>query len=296
MGEHMSEATDVPGTTEPYPHEGREIYPSAPLRFVASELIFPPVLALQDERMKREIYARLRGLFPVPAAGPPIMGGFGIQLSPGGAVSAAVPPPGIPSPAAGLRVMNRDRTASATVTISSLLVETSAYVRYEEFRDLIRAALEAVAEVDEIPGMQRLGLRYVDEIRLAEIEHPRDWEPYFDSSLHGPIRLLDHANPQVTQGLVEYGIAPQRQLVLRYGATSGWAVDPNGPLRLKTNEDGPYFLLDIDSFWTAPPELLPEYTLESAVSLCNELHAPIRQLFEASITDKLRDVFREEPT
>jgi len=82
---------------------------------------------------------------------------------------------------------------------------------------------------------------------------------------------------------------------LRYGATQGWSVDPNGPLRLKSADHGPYFLLDIDSYWTSPAELVPEFALDDALMLCNELHSPVREVFEAAITEKLRnDVLRKE--
>lgn len=288
-------AGDTPGQDlKAYPSEDREIYPSAPLSFVAFELTFPPVLALQDEAVKREVFARLREILPIPAAAPLSVGGFSVQLSAAGAQGAPMGPGALGSPP-GLRMLNRDRTASVTITPQSLLVETSAYGRFERFRDdLISEALATLGQVEVVPGMQRIGLRYIDEIRIEGVEQPADWTPYIDGSLHGPIGLLE-SPARVTQGLVEYGVADQRQLVLRYGATTGWAVDPNGPLRLSTNDAGAFFLLDIDSFWSASPELLPEYSHETALHLCNELHKPIRQLFEASITDKLRnDVLRKE--
>ena len=221
------------------------------------------------------------------------LGGITFQLSAGNALTA----PNAPSPfaaAAGLRMLNRDRTASVTLTAASLVVETSTYVQFEQYREIVRAALEALGAVDEIPGMQRVGLRYLDEIRIPGVERPSDWTPYVHDALHGPIGLLD-ATARVTQGLVEYEVGDNRQLVMRYGASSGWAVDPTGPVRVPESSDGPFFLLDIDSFWTAPQDLLPEYSLDAVISVCNELHAPVRTLFEASITDKLRDdVLRRE--
>ncbi len=279
-----------------YPDKDREIYPAAPLRFVAFELTFPPVPSLQDETAKREIYARLRGTFPIPAATPASMGGFSLQLSPTGVAAPAPLRAGsFAGLATGLRMMNRDRTASATLNADSILVETSAYVRYEDFREMVRVALEALVAVEELPGVQRIGLRYIDEVRIPEVERPADWAPYVAPCLQGPVSLIN-ADAKVTQGLVEYQLAEQRALILRYGATSGWSVDPNGPLRLKSAASGPYFLLDIDSFWSSLEDLVPEFSLDVALTLCNELHLPVRQVFEAAITDKLRnDVLRKDP-
>jgi len=280
------------GQWRAYPDDEHEIYPAAPLRFVAFELTFPPVPALTDEMAKREFYARLREPFPIPAAAPAGLGGFSLQLSP--SVVGGSAPIRAGSFTGGLRMMNRDRTASATLNADSVLVETSAYERYVGFRELVRMALEALQAVEEVPGMQRIGLRYIDELRIPGIKRPADWEPYVTPALRGPVTLID-ADARVTQGLVEYRVGEHHTVTLRYGATQGWSVDPNGPLRLKSADHGPYFLLDIDSYWTSPAELVPEFALDDALMLCNELHSPVREVFEAAITEKLRnDVLRKE--
>src|SRR5262249_606330 len=46
--------------------------------------------------------------------------------------------------------------------------------------------------------------------------------------------------------------------------------------------------VDIDSFWTAQGET-PEFEAQMLLSLCDELHAPVRDLFENLITPRLRE-------
>jgi uncharacterized protein (TIGR04255 family) len=45
----------------------------------------------------------------------------------------------------------------------------------------------------------------------------------------------------------------------------------------------------LDSFWTAPESEFPEFTVDTTIALVKELHEPLRNLFEASITDELRN-------
>jgi uncharacterized protein (TIGR04255 family) len=46
--------------------------------------------------------------------------------------------------------------------------------------------------------------------------------------------------------------------------------------------------MDIDSFWT-PEGPIPEYDRDMLVSTCDQLHMPVRRLFESMITDRLRE-------
>lgn len=45
--------------------------------------------------------------------------------------------------------------------------------------------------------------------------------------------------------------------------------------------------MDIDSFW-APSDGFPEFDIEMLLAMCDDLHAPVRSLFERLITDRLR--------
>jgi uncharacterized protein (TIGR04255 family) len=82
---------------------------------------------------------------------------------------------------------------------------------------------------------------------------------------------------------------------MRFGAMRGFTVDPNGPLQIARRGEGAYFLIDLDSFWSAPSEAMPEFDPSYVLERCAHLRVPIRTLFEASITKKLRnEVLRKE--
>jgi uncharacterized protein (TIGR04255 family) len=66
-------------------------------------------------------------------------------------------------------------------------------------------------------------------------------------------------------------------------------VSPAGPLRLRSSGPGPYFLIDTTGAWTLSDGEVPKYIVDDALELCERLHDPLHVLFEASITERLRD-------
>jgi uncharacterized protein (TIGR04255 family) len=184
---------------------------------------------------------------------------------------------------------------SVTVAPTALIVETTAYSRFEEFLDVVQRALEAVNNAVSLAGIQRVGLRYIDEIRVAGVDAPVDWDGYINDGLLWATRLDPNLHPQRTEGVAEFEMEGGYRTVMRFGAMSGRVVDPGGPLRVRRTGDGPFFLIDLDSFWLPRDGDVPEFSVERVLDTCTELRKPIRGLFEASITDRLRDeVLRKE--
>jgi len=263
----------------------REVYPNAPLQFVAFEVRFPASPPLATEDLRRQLFEALRSTFPISQSAP---GPVEVQIMPGAQ-------PLVQSAGDQLQMVDRARKRAVTVGTRALLVQTTDYTRYEVFAEWVDLAVRALEATGEAAAMERIGLRYTDEIRIPGVERPADWAPYVASALQGPIDLLSDTDAITTQGLVEFAPAERQRLVVRYGAARGWMVAPQGFLRTKSSESGPYFLIDLDSFWTAPEDELPEFVADEILRICDELHAPVRVAFEAAITEKLRnDVLRGE--
>lgn len=255
----------------------REIYPNAPLRFVAFELRMPTTPELAGSEGALPAFEKLRDVLPIIAQ--PQMT---IEIS-----SGEGGPPRIAS--GPLRLLDRRRVISAVIGPAAILVENTDYRRYEDFLEVVERTLRAVSETAPIAGMQRVGLRYIDEIRVPTVEKPADWQGYINPALLAPLSIDGDYEAVSTTGVTEYRIAESQAAALRFGALNGRMVEPSGPLRLKSEELGPYFLIDIDSFWTAPEAGLPEFSVEAIIATCSELRRPVRSLFESAITDKLRD-------
>jgi uncharacterized protein (TIGR04255 family) len=191
------------------------------------------------------------------------------------------------------RFATRDQTTAVTFGAQSMSVETTNHQSFEQLAETVRICVEARQKVAPVDGLLRLGLRYVDEIRVADdCGTPAGWAKYVDTSLIGPVTVASRLGltPEQWQGAAVFDRGNGRHVTVQYGPREGFAVMPGGLLQRPVPPPGSFFLLDIDSFWLATGEV-PEFIPEAIVAQCEDLHAPISTLFESLITDRLREVF-----
>jgi uncharacterized protein (TIGR04255 family) len=196
-----------------------------------------------------------------------------------------------------LRMLDRSRRKSVVIGPEAIIVEDTDYRCYGEFCDLLREVLDALAAAD-IAGFTRIGLRYVNEIRTVGASQPSDWDGLVHPALLASAALTEE-NMTIKRigGEVEYATSLQHSVLLRYGSFEGRVVNIEGPLRTRTNDTSPAFLIDLDSYWEdTARSALPEFSVDAVMNTTSELRAPIKQLFELAISDELRGRFREEPT
>ncbi len=191
------------------------------------------------------------------------------------------------------RFCTRDQATALVVRHDTLVLETTAYAGWaEHFRPLASQVTEALERICAPDGVLRIGLRYIDEIRVPDIGgQPEDWNGYINP------RLLAAAaadlrpagmNPTAWQGRIRYQTGASYALTARYGPQTGYAVDPEGPTRRRSVPgSGPYFLLDSDAFWTSEHEI-PEFTARGILERCDRMHQAASDFFKIAITDKLR--------
>ena len=263
----------------------REIYPNAPVVLVACEIRYPTADPL-TRAQQRDFKAALAHRFPLMRS----VTRERVTVVNGG-------PPEVTQETVP-RFETRDRTSAVTPGPDALVVETTEYERYEVFRESLETALQTLADLNPPDGVERVGLRYIDEIRVPRpVSEWSDWCNWVNPSLVGPaengaplgLLALDW------QGLMRFTSGSSNMVVLRYGPREGYAVDPSGPLRRAGGvpEPSPYFLLDIDSFSEATDEV-PAYEVAELLNTVDELHAPVRELFESVITEDLRrEVLRQ---
>lgn len=261
-----------------------EVYPHAPLEFVAFEIRYPLAPALVQESMLPQLQKTFYDWLPLVE--PLATVEAEVQSLTGG--TSTVPLSGPPS--LGIRFLARDRHMAVSVTRNKLTVETTTYPGYGDFREVIRRALNAVEQLDAgIPGLSRIGLRYIDEIRVARrIAKTSDWSGYIDSRLIAPLGVGNESvTPDLYQALVQFDLGKARRAVMRFGAMQGQAVG-NAPLRRRAGPaSGPFFLIDVDGFWTSG-DAVPEFSIDRVLSECDSLHDPVHELFEVALTERLR--------
>ncbi len=197
------------------------------------------------------------------------------------------------------RFTTRDRTTALAITSHAAVVETTDYDGFRKFHQLIKLTMKAVEDGVSPDGILRVGLRYIDEIRVPTVtELAGDWTGYIDDHLLAAVAsdflAKTELEPKAWQGLVQYATGPDQVLQVRYGPQEGYAYDPKGPTRRKNPaRPGPFFLLDSDSWWE-PSDEVPPFTAEEISDACTRLHPPLRHIFNVVSQDRLRSVYMNE--
>lgn len=197
-----------------------------------------------------------------------------------------------------LRFADRDRGSAVAFTSASLSIETTRYGNWPQFRSMLVTAVTAAEKLLRPNGVIRVGLRYIDEIRVPGDEP--HWDQWLSRSVLPPAFEAMNSSDWLAvnwTGAAQYGIGEGRYLLLRYGpqgGTPGFAVSPDGPLRRPgPRPEGPFFLLDFDASWQ--PVSVPKWDTAVLLQTCDELRHPVRALFDHLTTQRLIDeVFDHE--
>lgn len=260
----------------------REVYPNAPLRLVTAEFRFPLSPRLAGADLLSFLGDTLGAQLPIVEPITP----QGLQLTFG----ADAPPP--PLAQAGFRLLTRDRTTAVTVAPTRVAIETTTYEHWEDFRGgVVAYALRAIGdELAAVAGLDRVGLRYINELRVPGAgEDVADWEGFVAPELLATARLAAGERVRTLQLALHLDRGDGAELLMRSGLLAGHVVDDTGPLRLPSPPpDGPFFLIDMDSFWTRPAAY-DEWRTAAALEIADRLHEPVDDLFESCIRERLRD-------
>jgi uncharacterized protein (TIGR04255 family) len=254
------------------------------LRWVAAEIRYPPVDDLVGGA-SAEFRDDIRDEFPIREEQPQLSLSIG-QTGPT-AQQVLVH-----------RFVRRDRLMSVTVGRDAIRLEATDYPGWTDFRERLVRVLQALQDRSRPDGVVRVGLRYIDEIRLPdEPNSPSEWQGWVDDRLVAPFTMDN--DPPLNNGTIvlQYGEAPGNVTIFRAGPLKeGRAVQLEGPLGtpFKTPA-GAFFLLDTDASWADPTGKVPEFATGRIVEVLDELHGSCHRLFEASITDRLRQEILSRP-
>lgn len=259
-------------------YDGREVYANAPLELVAAEIRFTFVPSLARSEAREAVSHALRDLTPVP------------KLEKFHTFSLSEDGPPVQATEEQFRLLNRENTLSIVVEPQRLVIETTRYTDFEGFRDVIARAVEAVGEKQSIAGVERVGLRYIDEVRIpTPVNTARDWRGWIDDRLLSSLEIRPENSAEMIQVVTQYSTGPERHLRFRYGSVDGPSIVGGGVLKVrKKHTAGPYFLLDMDSFWESSDHI-PDFEYSAVMDIVDGLHLPTGETFSASITEKLKE-------
>jgi uncharacterized protein (TIGR04255 family) len=253
--------------------------PNAPVALVTMEIRHPATDSLADSS-SADLRRALADLLPIERQAQDVAWSMGAGGSPAPAAERFV------------RYVNRDNTLAASMKTQAVVLETTAYTNFETLLEVVMRVIEARSQVSEIVGVERLGLRYVLEVRVpVGVDGRIEWGNWIAEPLLGPQRIAP-AGLTLTewQGAAVYREAqPGKSMIVRYGPGVGQALDASYHLRRTLPaQQGPFFLLDIDSFWT-PIGSIPEFDRNAVATTFQDLYDPARTVFQEMLTSRLKD-------
>ena len=193
------------------------------------------------------------------------------------------------------RLVNRDNTLAASMKTQTVAIETTAYTNFASWVDAVMQVVDARAQVSPIVGVERIGLRYLLEVRgPAGADGRVDWSHTVAEPLLGPQGVAPGGLPLADwQGAAVYREAqPGKSMIVRYGTGTGQALDPKYHLRRTiAAQPGPFFLLDIDSFWT-PIAAIPEYNRDEVLGTFRALYEPARAVAHEMLIGRPDELLR----
>ena len=162
---------------------------------------------------------------------------------------------------------------SVAIARDFVSLETTAYERYEEFRERLAEVLDATLALG-VTLRERLGLRYVDEIRHPEAKKPGDWRRFVNEKLLGMVGGGELGD-DVIQALQE----------IRLREEDGTLAIRHGFLGTEVAGGEPFYLLDLDYYDDRPLSL----DAGQVLAQLDDYHHAMHNVWETAITDALRD-------
>ena len=241
----------------------RRVYEKNPLKLVVCQVRFPVMTRFEQQGFVTPFEDAVRQEFPRIRQEQQVLISFT-----GGAPSA-------PAMAPSWRFQTADDSTSALLARDALTLETTAYSRFEDFVPLVKLLVGALAGLD-IRFRERLGLRYVNEIRHPDAQTASAWSNFINPAILGTVggELL---GDDVIHALENIRLREEdATVVINHGFVGKDAVPSDGE---------PFYQLDIDFGDDRPAEFNGESTLEQVSSF----HNRITNLFEMSISNAMRD-------
>jgi uncharacterized protein (TIGR04255 family) len=178
--------------------------------------------------------------------------------------------------------VSSDRIWTISLSGDGVVLAASKYVRWEEFKDRLRTALDAFLSVYPLPIFTRIGLRYQNIISRETLGlKDRQWHHLLKPYIVGEIGpgAIDEAQVSARQTLATVGLNDGDALLLRHGL-----------IKRIANEEVAY-LIDGDFYNEAQRKADLNGTLEVA----ERLHTNSGRLFRWCISDELHAKMDPEP-
>jgi uncharacterized protein (TIGR04255 family) len=270
------------GVGFPIVYPNREVFSNPPLALVAAEIRFTDAARLRQQQAKDDVTIALEERFPYAEP----FQQAGLNLTPGGSPQI--------QERLGVVLKNAKSTETLTIMSESLTYETTTYDSFDELLQAIAAACDALVAARVRPAVQRVGLRYIDELRVPEpIADVRQWGKWINDRLIGHLTVgPDDFPATTTQSVSTYDLGEGRGLNFRFAALNQGPIVVPPFLKRPPIESGPFFVLDFDGFHDFGGQEAVPLSSEVVGESLAAVHVPCGTAFQRSITDESRALFR----
>jgi uncharacterized protein (TIGR04255 family) len=167
----------------------------------------------------------------------------------------------------------RQREKLLAAAASFLFLQYNRYVAYENLQTDYASVIDAIEKAFPDARARRFGLRYVNHIDIEGLSPVADWNEYINEALVATTRFFSQQR-QLTR-LLQLAELKEGELDVRF---QFGMPNPDYPAVIRR----PFFVLDLDAY------VQTAHDLKESLQYIDEAHDCIQDLFEKSITDKLR--------
>lgn len=230
---------------------------NAPLVRVIAQVRFPEILAIERRDFVAPFQEALRATYPVLRQEQT----QGLLLSPSGVAPA--------KPQTAWRFNDVDGHWRVSLTPVFLALETTRYTSRSDFFQRLLAVVEALDKHASPKVIDRLGVRYIDRITGAAVDHIADLVRAEVRGITGTIAAT-HATHAISESMFQL---PDAQVIARWGQLpAGKTVDPAAiePAQEKS------WILDLDMFSASPMPFAADRVISEAQRFAERIYTIFR--------------------
>lgn len=235
----------------------------SPLRLVVCQVRHETKDEVSQPTVGAEIRERLKASFPVLEQ--QIMKELSIAIDQGVGVGPS-------AEHRGWKLRALDQTSHVSVMPDAYALEMTRYDDWDDFRARFEMLTAAIEETVHPSLEQRVGIRFVDQIKHPSVRTAHDWTRLIEPAFLGPLshKVLGSAVTSAQQ-VVHFDVGDGISITLRHGTVH----DPD--------QSRPAYLLDQDCFVHKGRP----FNTKDVLQLIDELHTVALQVFQAAMTEDL---------
>jgi uncharacterized protein (TIGR04255 family) len=243
---------------------------------VLCQVRFSPVLRIRQDDAIVDFQETIRETYPQYAKHQ----GISMLITPGGVQQQA-------EPVAQHRFTDADGAFTAVLAPDFVALETRNYIDVEDFQGRVVSLVEAVQQQYAPAQIHRLGLRFINELRLSTPDPKTEMREALAPSLLGAAGS-DELRDVFTAGEAVLQMADDdTHIQVRHGLypQGGTTVDPTvEPAQPTPEQQLPFYLLDIDAYTDSKVT----YSVEGVATRMRSFNDDIRSFFAWAVNEDYR--------